>query len=89
MGQHSEHPNVLRRLKKANGHLSKIISMIEEERACLDVAQQLQAVYSAVAKAKQIYVQNHIEECIQSSEKLTQKQMASQLEELKEITKYL
>ena len=34
------------------GHVASIITMIEEERGCLDVAQQLQAVEKAIANAK-------------------------------------
>lgn len=28
---HSVHPDIIKRLKRANGHLAKIIKMIEEE----------------------------------------------------------
>ena len=62
---HSSHPDVIKRLKRANGHLAKIITMIEEGRPCVEVAQQMQAVYSAVGSAKQVFVQNHIEDCIE------------------------
>jgi len=41
--------------------------MIEEGRPCLEVAQQLQAVSSAVANAKHVYVQDHIEHCIEDA----------------------
>ena len=85
---HSSHPDVIKRLKRANGHLAKIITMIEEGRPCVEVAQQLQAIYSAVGKSKELFVRDHIEGCITVDEKnpeATKQKMA----ELKEITKYL
>ena len=36
---HSSHPIIIKRLKRANGHLTKIIAMIEEGRPCVEVAQ--------------------------------------------------
>ena len=49
---HASHPEILGRLKRAHGHLNKVIAMLEEGRDCVTVAQQLQAVESAVIKAK-------------------------------------
>ena len=85
---HSSHPDVVKRLKRANGHLTKIVSMVEEARPCVEVAQQLQAVYSAIGKAKELFVRDHIEGCItvdENNSKATRQKMA----ELKEITKSL
>ncbi|MEQ9360773.1 MAG: metal-sensing transcriptional repressor, partial [Rhodospirillales bacterium] len=41
--RHQSHPVVINRLKRAHGHLRKVIEMIEAGRPCLDVAQQLHA----------------------------------------------
>ena len=46
---HASHPDIVKRLKRASGHLNKVITMIEEGTPCLDVAQQLHAVANAVA----------------------------------------
>ena len=35
--QHQSHKDVLLRLKKAHGHLAKVIRMIEEEEGCLKI----------------------------------------------------
>ena len=40
------------RLHRAEGHLHKVIGMVEEGRPCLDLAQQLHAVESAIHEAK-------------------------------------
>ena len=61
MNQHARHPEILLRLKRASGHLTKVIAMIEAEESCERVAQQLQAVTSALLTAKRNYVTDHIE----------------------------
>ena len=52
MTTHTSHPEIIKRLKRAEGHLRSIIGMLEGERSCLDIAQQLQAVESAIGSAK-------------------------------------
>lgn len=86
---HQSHPDIIKRLKRANGHLSKIIAMIEEDRPCVEVAQQLQAVYSAIGNAKQVFVHDHIEGCIEHTDHETPAEVKKKMRELKEITKYL
>ena len=86
---HSTHPDIINRLKRANGHVAKIVSMIEEERPCLEVAQQMQSVCSALLNAKKIFVQDHIEGCIEIEENQSKADVKQKRKELKEITKYL
>ena len=42
--QHASHPSIIKRLKRAQGHLASTIAMLEEGRPCLELAQQLHAV---------------------------------------------
>lgn len=86
---HSTHPDIINRLKRANGHIAKIVSMIEEERPCLEVAQQMQSVCSALLNAKKIFVQDHIEGCIEIEKNQSRSDVKQKMKELKEITKYL
>jgi len=86
---HTSHPDIIKRLKRANGHLAKIINMIEEGKPCVEVAQQMQAVYSAVGNAKTAFVQDHIEGCIETAGDDKPAQVKKKMKELKEITKYL
>lgn len=58
---HATDKDLINRLKRANGHLAKIITMVEEDRSALDTAQQLQAVISALDKAKRHLVSHHVE----------------------------
>jgi DNA-binding FrmR family transcriptional regulator len=80
MDTHKSHPQIITRLKRADGHLRKIIQMLEEERACLDIAQQLQAVEKAIANAKKI------DHCLDEA---VLQQSDTAMTEFKEITKYL
>ena len=41
--------DIVKRLKRANGHLAGVVQMIEDGRSCLDIAQQLHAVEKAIA----------------------------------------
>jgi len=59
--RHAAHGELLRRLKRAEGHLSSVIAMVEGGRPCLDLAQQLHAVEKAIANAKRELVQTHID----------------------------
>lgn len=79
---HASHPKVASRLKRAEGHLRSVITMIEEGRPCLDVAQQLQAVERAVRNAKQALIHDHMDHCLDGS-------VAGDRDELKAIARYL
>lgn len=89
MSTHTSHPDIIKRLKRANGHLQSIITMLEEGRSCLDIAQQLQAVESAVTNAKKILVHDHIEHCLEHAVREAPHTANETLREFKEITKYL
>ena len=62
--KHASHPQVMKRLKRAHGHLASVIAMIEDGRPCLDLAQQLHAVESAISNAKQVLIRDHIDHCL-------------------------
>lgn len=89
MTAHASHPNIVKRLKRAEGHLRKIISMIEKESPCLAVAQQLEAVVSALDNAKRVYIEDHIEHCLDESHLLNSKAAKETLTEFKQLAKYL
>lgn len=62
--RHATHPELTRRLKRAEGHLRHVIGMIEDGQPCLDVARQLAAVESAVTGAKRVLIHDHIDHCM-------------------------
>ena len=89
MRVNSAHPDVVKRLKRAHGHLKSILQMLEEGRECLDIAQQLQAVESAVSKAKKALVHDHIDHCLEHVVREGKQSAETTIREFKEITKYL
>lgn len=84
---HSSHPDIVKRLKRANGHLQSVIAMIEGNRPCTDVAQQLHAVEKAILQAKRTLIQDHIDHCL--DEAVSGTGDTSTLADFKAITKYL
>ncbi len=89
MSVHGTHPEIVKRLKRAEGHLRKIIEMIESERGCLDIAQQLHAVECAIASAKKTLIHDHIDNCLEQSVGAASRKERASLDEFREITKYL
>jgi DNA-binding FrmR family transcriptional regulator len=78
---------IIKRLKRAEGHLRSIVTMLEEGRDCLEIAQQMQAVESAVGNAKKTLVHDHIDHCLEHAvEGVGARDAISQF---KAITKYL
>lgn len=61
---HASHPAIATRLKRAEGHLRRVIGMIDEGRPCVDLATQLHAVERAVAEAKRALIHDHIDHCL-------------------------
>jgi DNA-binding FrmR family transcriptional regulator len=89
MTTHTSHPDIIKRLKRAEGHLKSIITMLEEERGCLDIAQQLQAVESAISNAKKVLVHDHIDHCLEHAVRDGNQSADETINEFKAITKYL
>jgi len=86
---HASHPKIVNRLRRAGGHLQNVIAMIEEGRACTDVAQQLHAVERAIAAAKKALIHEHIDHCLDGAIEAPNSKTHASLDEFKVITKYL
>jgi DNA-binding FrmR family transcriptional regulator len=86
---HRTHPDIVKRLKRADGHLHMVITMIEQGRPCLELAQQLQAIENAIDNAKKALIHDHIAHCLDRSSKTPGQTKRATLKELREITKYL
>ena len=89
MSVHGSHPEIIKRLNRAKGHLASIVTMLEEGRGCLDIAQQLQAVEKAVSNAKKTLVHDHIDHCLEHAVNDQPGNAEKTIREFKEITKYL
>ena len=86
---HGEHAEVIRRLRRAHGHLESIVKMLADDRECLQIAQQLQAVEKAIGNAKKLLVRDHIDHCLEHATRDGARNSRDTLREFHEITKYL
>ena len=87
--QDQPHSAIARRLKRANGHLEGIIDMIEQGRPCAQIAQQLQAVESAIESAKKALIHDHISHGLERTLKASGSKGQAALKDFRLIAKYL
>lgn len=87
--KHKHHQTVITRLKRAEGHLRSTVEMITEGRSCIVVAQQLQAVEAAVANAKRLLIQDHIDHCLEEVAGGLSGESKDLLDEFKAVAKLL
>lgn len=86
---HASHPEVIKRLKRAEGHLRTVIQMMQDQRACVDLAQQLHAIEKAVAAAKKTLIHDHIDHCLAHAADGDTVEAKQAMAEFRKITKYL
>jgi DNA-binding FrmR family transcriptional regulator len=75
--------DVVRRLKIAQGHVGKIIQMVEDGTYCIDIMQQTSAVRSAIKRAEEVLLLNHLNSCVVNAIKNNGKDKA--IEELVQV----
>ncbi|KIN72716.1 metal-sensing transcriptional repressor [Sulfitobacter guttiformis] len=85
---HATQPDIIMRLKRANGHPLSVIEMIEAERPYIDIAQQLHAVEKAITQAKHTLFQDHIDHYLNAAMAGAGSDGATATAEFKAITKY-
>jgi DNA-binding FrmR family transcriptional regulator len=82
-------PQIGARLKRAEGHLTAVIEMLESGRPCMDVAQQLHAVEKAIGNAKKELIKDHIHHCMDDTSVALQREFKDLIKEFQGVTKYL
>lgn len=55
---------ILHRLKIAQGHLKKVLKMVEDGEYCIDVIHQSQAIQRALKEADNLVLENHLKGCV-------------------------
>jgi uncharacterized protein len=86
--RHETHPAIIKRLKRADGHLRGIVEMIEAGRPCIDIAQQLHAVEKAIGEAKKSLIRDHLDHCLEEAVGTLSRGKRRPIDEFKDITKY-
>lgn len=89
MATHTTHPEIIKRLKRVEGHLKSVITMLEDGRECLEIAQQMQSVEKAIVNAKKALVHDHIDHCLEHAVRDNSRSSKDTIREFQEITKYL
>jgi len=57
-------PALLTRMRKIEGQAKGIQRMIEEDRYCIDIVQQLTALSAAIDEVSLLILESHIEGCV-------------------------
>ena len=86
--QRDDKPRLLNRLKRIEGQVRGVARMIEDDRYCIDVLTQLQAVRAALSRVETEMLKDHLGHCIESAivrgDQTEQRQKAGELIELLE-----
>ena len=62
-----DHEKVKKYLTIAKGQLDGIIRMIDEDRYCLDISDQLMATRALLKKTNNLILKNHIDNCVKNA----------------------
>ena len=66
----AEKKKALQCLKTAKGQIEGIIRMIEDERYCIDISNQVMASQALLKKANKLILQQHMHNCVKSASKI-------------------
>jgi len=56
--------NVRSRLARIEGQVRGLVRMVDDDRYCIDVITQIQAVTAALARVERLVLQDHVEHCV-------------------------
>ena len=63
----ADHVQVARLLKTARGQIDGILKMVEEDRYCVDVSNQIMAAQSVLKRANRMVLAAHMECCVREA----------------------
>jgi DNA-binding FrmR family transcriptional regulator len=62
-----------RRLKSLAGHLQGVLKMVDEDRYCIEVIKQIDAVEEALHQVKRLLLAGHLDSCVTTALRGTDK----------------
>lgn len=74
--------DLLKRLRRVEGQLRGIQRMLEEDRDCQDIVQQMNAAQAALRNATDVFVHAHARECLLRSVEMDTAGQAALVDEL-------
>ena len=63
----ADRTQVLRLLKTARGQIDGIMRMVEEDRYCIDISNQILATEALLKKANREVLRGHLEHCVKDA----------------------
>lgn len=66
MSQNGKKP-IISRLNRIAGQVNGIAKMVEEDRYCIDVLHQVQAIKAALSRAEDEILKDHAASCVESA----------------------
>lgn len=89
--ERQDKPRLLNRLNRVEGQVRGVARMVEEDRYCINILTQIQAVRAALAKVETEILREHLGHCIEgaivSGDPDEQRQKATELIQLLERTR--
>ena len=70
---------ILKRLRRVEGQVRGIAGMVEDERYCIDVLQQISAAQAALDKVAIALVDDHVRHCVMEADASNQEEMRAEL----------
>jgi DNA-binding FrmR family transcriptional regulator len=64
----ADHAKVLRLLKTARGQMDGIIKMVESDRYCIDISQQLLATEALLNRVNKEILSAHLKHCVNEAQ---------------------
>ncbi len=82
----ADHKQIAALLKTARGQLDGILKMVEEDRYCVDISNQLLATQSILGKANREILKAHISSCVtEAFQKEDPQEAEKKVEEIAEL----
>lgn len=60
-------PKILSRLRRIEGQVRGVARMVEQDRYCIDILTQTQALRAALARIEAMLLRDHIDHCVRSA----------------------
>lgn len=81
----ADRDKITRMLKTARGQIDGVLNMIEEDRYCIDISNQIQAASAILAKVNQEILSAHIHGCVKDAMHGQPEDAEAKIEEVLEI----
>lgn len=82
----ADHGKTLRKLKTVRGQIDGLIKMIEDDRYCIDISNQLMASISILKNINKEVLQAHLEHCLfQSLNSNNEEDIREKINEIEKI----